>query len=1146
MSILDQWQDRWNFAVYNNEQRFQTQLVTKRRFFNNVINMPLKRIQNRMLRPDVPTTGFDAAAFSFVDDVFITSGAGQVIRSFVFAYGNNKDFRDIHNTSRALESFSMAVESFDTSPLSLGEEIAAGRSDVMYDLVNHSEEASDLLDKFVHGKLPQSPSNIAKLERHLHALAKVCDEKAEVMKAAQGVRKPEQRADETQERISDYIRDVIRADKITTAREAQILSGFVSALLVDAAKPIGTEAYVAQEDVFMQPKEAVKFSAFVAEQLKQRGFGTNTSLDNEEQLPFADLPEGALIKEERDAEGKVVSRRKASEAELLSLANALHSQLRKELGSKVETMLEFVDKNFDKVEQSIARSQEDPTPEAMPIWNRAPNPQAAQEHQADKWQEKRSLSPFKLLGEVDNTIRTSVRHMFRPEARHDSNKLFGRALAGVIVSYPVKIFNEAAKSFLRDGNGYEILKDGIKTGTLKGQLIDREDLKNNFQSNNFRSLTTPLASSVATVMSQELYHLPKGLALEAAGRADSVLNGALRSGHRHAPQVAGRMKALDGEHPALEALLQHPDYKDTIPAIMAKPGEERSEADYKLLGEYYRDLSDICISTAEEALSPYGVGITPEKIDGMDDVVARVLRRSVENVPDAMVALAFVESFLSVSAEKTSAMDYIDPRQILIKYNDMHRLGEFIDNQAKAAGLVMATCKKPGKGKPGELLEKNPKTGELEPVSPETLVRFANVVTAELKHYVNLDALLMAAKGKHKDEYIKPVEKKLFKLDKEEKQEEKTKDEIAKELTSPWQGKVSRKSKGLVGTIRDDIANPEVQHEIRKLHGRTLGESTSSCVSSIFSNSLQHNEGILSRAGIFSAIYGPIVYPIVYSKGLVWAKEAINETFLHKGAIAAEADITQSLVKGALKASGQIDTQLRDKLVYDNRLNADLMQLQGKDEFQDIPRISAKPRDLRTDKDNELMQRFCDEIGEKMIVSSTQIFTTQEGEGTRRSVSQVLETALEKPVTSLQDATITLGFLNSVIDKNVDTMKALRFVKPEDKTMSRGQLRELTDFMNDQAKLAGFAVHGVPVKGKNGNEFTILGNDETLKEGEMIQWNQQTKQYERPAPESIIRFTNVSVGKFRDLTEKRLKDKGVGSLVERYQREAKNEVFSRL
>lgn len=1148
MSILDQWQDRWNFAVYNNEQRFQTELVTKRRFFRAVVSLPLNRIQNKILRPDVPTSGFDAAAFRFVEDVFIGAGAGQLVRSFAFAYQNNKEFRDVHNASRVLEGLGMAVEAHDDAPQTLAEEIAAGRSGAMHDLVTHSGEASHMLEKFVHGELDITPTNVAALERHLHAIAHVCDEKSEMMQQMGKLRNVP--ADENS-KPADYIRDVMRADGIKTAREAQILSGFVSAVLVEAAAPLGTEIYVPREEEYMSPDAAVKFAAFVENQLDSRGMVPNVGLEKGEQRPFPDLPEGAMIKAVKDASGTVVGHEKITKRESLAFANSMHQQIKQELGPNLEAMLSYVDAHFDRVENAIARSKEDPTPLAYAAWpndgKEKPEPKKHLEN-PDKWQEK-GFAPFAMLSSAQRVLTTGARHLMRPEATHENKKLFGRAIAGQLVAYPVRIIDEALKSFLRPGKGYDMMKEATKTGEAHGELIDMQDLKQNLDSNTFKLLTSPLAASFGTVYSQELYHLPKGLAIEAAGRAGKVLNGAIRAGHKHAPQVGERMAKAGQTHPAVEAILRKPEYQGALQRVNATPPEKRSAKDYELLADYYRDLGNVCVSVAEEALSPFGVGVKPDKIEPMGDVVARVLRRRVDNVPDAMIAMAYVQNFLNVSAEKTSMMEYVDPREVLIKHRHMHKLGNFVDDQAKAAGLVPAKGDELPGIERGTLLQKG-KGGKWQEADGETLVRFANVVTNELKNFVDLDALLAATRGKLKEEYVDPLEDALFSnshfavagADKTV-----TEKQAPKELTESWQGRVKRKGKGVMENIRENLAHPEVKHEIRKLMGRSKGEAVSAFLPGIIYNSLQHDVPIRDRTGLASALYKTMVYPFVFSYGLVSGKESINEVFLRRRHIMNESDIAKGLMEAAITTAGTVDGKLKETLTESNQINEAMLHLEERPEFRDVPRVSAKPRDERTPQDEALMERFCAEIGDVMLDQSARIFGAL-GEGYQgESIEAVMERTLERPVDNLKDATITIGLMHSIIDHNASHLDVLTFIDPDEVVLDRKQLRELTEYMNDQAKAAGFAIHGVPVKGSNGEEFTLLGKDESLKEGELMQWNEKTNDYERAPAESIIRYANLAAAKFRHLAQDRLKaEEAPGSLAERYQRETKTEIFTRL
>lgn len=1168
MSVLDQWQDRWEFAAYNHEQRFQTALVTKRRLFNAIVNYPLTQIQNSLLRPDLverdPETGkkvrkieFDAAAWRFIDDVVIGAGGGQFARSFIFAYGNNKDFRDVHSASRALEGFGMSAEGYDDSPMTLSEEIKAGRSDAVYDLVNHSSDASNLLDQFVHGRLDISPSNVSKLQRHLQAMSKICEEKASIM-ADPDAREEMDDEGRGNDKASGYIRNVMRVDKITTPRQAQILSGFISALMVDAARPLGTEMYIPQADIYLPPEDAVKLSDFIDKQMEHRGFVPNISLTGDKERPFPDLPEGAMIREVRDeTTGKAIGHEKLTQAETMSFANALHGHVKRELGGKVENMLRFVDKNFGEIENAVSRSKEDPKPEPIPVWKTGESKERLpiEEKVKQVWEKGRGVNPFAVVEDAVRVAKTAVTHITRPEARYENSKLFGRAIAGQVVSYPVKVLDEALKSFLRKGKGLDKLIDASRTGVLEGSLFDKSDFQNNLKSSTFRLFTAPFAASIGTVASQELFHLPKGLAVEASSRAGSLLTGAIKAGHRHAPQVSARLEQMRGEHPSVKALLESDRYKKALPVIAAKKPEERSEKDYKLLASYYQEMSEICLSVAEEALSPYGVDVKPDKIESMDEVITRVLREPTDKMADAMTALAYVQTFVDISAEKTAAVEYVSPNQLLIDHKSLKKLGDFVDAQAKSAGLVPAKGDEGEDIQAGELLERNKKTGKLGPASEETLVRFSNVVTEELKKHVDIDNLLYAVKGKYSETYINKIEDSLFGpthfnlgegKDKAET-EQKNGGEVAKELTEKWQTKVKRNTSGNMKNIKDNIAHPEVQHEIRKLWGRSKGEAVSAFMPGLIYNSLQHNESIFSRAGLYSAAFKTAVYPIMYSKGLVAGKEAINETFLKRRHTINESNLAQSLIEGAVSTAGRVDPELRDTLVEANKVHADMMYLEKKDEFKDIPRIAAKPRMLRTDDDSALMQRFCNEMGDKIIDNSSRIFNALGQNEKGEAVEDVIERALEKPVDKLGDAVITLGFMHSMLEANTKNIDVLTFVKPEDKVLDRKQLRALSEFMNDQAANAGFALHGVPVEGKNGSEFTIMGQgDDTLKEGELLQWNDKSQSYERAPAEAIIRYANVVTEKFRGLAKDRIKDDGAEELAQKYKLNAKERIFKHL
>lgn len=1258
MSVLDYLKNltgeakaRASHTIHDPRARQQTQLVAGRRFWGAVVNYPLSRIQNDMLRPDLnrdPITGekikkieFDAAAWRFIDDVVIGATCGQLVRSYAFAYNNNKSFLDVHNASRKLEGFGMSAEAYDDAPRKLSDEIKAGRDHPLYDLVNHSSNAGELLDKFVHGQLEINPSNVAKLQRNLSAMAELCEEKAALREAYDSVRDPQAQA-EAEKRgdkndASGYIRDVVRLDKITTPRQAQILSGFVAALMVDAAKPLGTDMFVPQSDVFMEPADAVKLSEFVDLQMKARGFVPNVSL-NEDDRPFPDMPEGMMIKQEYNQRtGEAAGCRKLTQEETLSFSNAMHGYLKNELNGKIENMLRYVDMHFDEIEDSISRSQEDATPAPMPVWDKQATAGASIANIQDKirnvWAAGRSTSPTEMAKSTFTVAVAAVKHIIRPEARQESRKLFDRALASQISSYLPKVFEEGAKSFLRYSGGeytaeggkerrggynkidphlleekykHDIKKEwaeahedkknipaipdeelreriarrrtekGVRafaengkdyylepaslkgldalinatqTGKLEGNLFDKEAFHNNLKSNTFRLVTSPIATSVVTVAAKELYALPKGLAIDAAGRASSLLSGAIKAGHCHTPESVRHMEALQTSHPAVAAVMKKEMYRN-LPEIAAKPASKRSSEDYKILASYYTDLSEASLSMAKEVLEPYSIEIKSDKISSTDEAVTKVLRHSAENVPDAMLALAYVQAFLEISAEKTSSLDYVDPTELFIKHGDLRRFANFIDDQTKAAKLVVAEEGQIKGVEAGSLLERNEKTGELEPAREETLVRYANVIVDELKERVDIDNLLYAVKGKNSETYLNKIEEAVFapthfKVGNQDKKNPAADTEASSELVAKWQETVTRNGSSLRKNIRQNLVDPEVVHEIKKLKDRALGEAISAAGPGLIHNSLQHNEPIFSRSGIFGTVYRTALYPYLYSTAVVGIKEGINEAVLKRRHIINETGIAQSLIEGAIGTSGAIDPELRDKLIVTNQIHGDMLALEKKGEYKDIPRIVAKSPEARDESDHALMQQFCDEVGSKMIDNSARIFSALTDGKSGEAMEEVMERALQRPVNTLNDAVIALSFMHSMLEENAHNLEKLSFVSPDKVVLDRSALRKMSEFMNDQAANAGLAIHGVPVKDAIGSEFMALGDDDSLKEGELLQWNEKTQKHERASPETVMRYANVVTAKFRELAEKQIEKDSEG-LVGRYAQAAKDRVFKHL
>ncbi|MGB1540503.1 MAG: hypothetical protein ACPG80_06035, partial [Rickettsiales bacterium] len=276
-------------------------------------------------------------------------------------------------------------------------------------------------------------------------------------------------------------------------------------------------------------------------------------------------------------------------------------------------------------------------------------------------------------------------------------------------------------------------------------------------------------------------------------------------------------------------------------------------------------------------------------------------------------------------------------------------------------------------------------------------------------------------------------------------------------------------------------------------------------------------------------------------------KETFQEVFMRKRRVVNEANAAQGLAGGAVLTAGMLNRNMRTQIMDANQIDADLMQVQEKPEFRDIPRIAAKPQAERTEEDTQLMQRFVAEAGEKMVGNSASILSALGQKAERgESVETTLERVFAKPVDTMKDAVITLGFLHGIIEENADHLDVLTYISPDEKTLPRRQLKVLAEYMNEQASKAGFAIHGVPIIDKGGKEFALLGQGADLKEGELLQWNEKEQYYERATEQSIIRFANVAAAKFREVAKDRIENPGKQSLAERYQQRTKEDIFTRL
>lgn len=1223
--------ERWRIATQDTEQEYQRRLMEKRKGFGGLWYWYQSRKQNRDLMPDVQHKWFDGAAYKYVEDVFINASLAQTVRSAVWAYGHDRDYQSINFVARGLVGIGKVAEGYDNSPMTLAEEIEAARNSPLSALMNNADQASDMLDKFVHGQLEINPKTTRDLHQYLSGMAQICEEHAHVLFA-----KTQDSDDKKPEKgESDYIRDVLHRDMISSPRQAQILMGFVSAILVNASKPLGTEGFIPPNEIVMKPEKAVNLARFITDQMQHRNLVPNISLGKQDERPFLDLPAGAMIRAIRNEAGDIIQYQKISERELLEFSNIIKGQLTSILGNEYESALRFVDSNFEDIENAVASSKQKMALRPIPVWSiSAPRDVSSLPNSIKNiWQSKNSFSIFNLMDNVERTVKVALKYQLRPAALYEQAKLFRRAAITQVLSYPVKLTDDFIRATLRPGRGLDMflhgakeipgefiyekpdstdkrfgkdyfnkdnpegkkvfiaveakdpknIKKGEDTYTFTGKAFkdktyvkyvdkkkdesgavtekfkvvsedemrtQKDFMKRAVKNKALNSLHSIISSSLMTVSLMELIGVNKALTADKVEHASPVLTAAIKAGHQQVPALKNRVeKTMNGLHPTLAEVLTDDRYKNDIPRIMKSSPEERSVEDYQLMKQYYIDLSNVCLSMSEEALSPFGVHVSAQKVERLGEVITRVLREPVKNVPDAMIALSYIDSFMKVSTSKHTSIDFVNPYEILIQNKDLGKLGDFISNEMKKRDLKISTGKE-GSFAKGVLLEKDSQSGQYVIASGETIIDFANNVTNQLKAHVDLSSLLYAVKGDQKEQYLKTISKHLFKDHTFNVLSEKAEKKLPEsdgltEFTKPWEGKISRKQKGFIERCKENYRRPEALHERLKLLMRSLGETFVGLVSGLAMGNLVYGDKIAARHNVTSAFYKALIYPNLQSTALVAVQEGVNELLFGKNRIVTEADISGNLMQGAIKTAMSHDKNIRTRLMENAQVNANLLDITRKLEFKDIARIKGKPLEFRTEEDNKAMARFISQSSEKIVDMTTSIFQSL-GQGKQsESLQDIMERSLQKPVDNIEDAITALALAQGIIKSGADQIMIMAYINPEKRHLKRTAIDDISKYVNDQAALAGFAMHGVPVKGQNGNDFTVFGKGEDLQQGELLKFNHSTATYERASEADIIRFANVTMSKIKVYMSEEIK-KDSSAVVERYNQQAKQILFKNM
>jgi hypothetical protein len=322
----------------------------------------------------------------------------------------------------------------------------------------------------------------------------------------------------------------------------------------------------------------------------------------------------------------------------------------------------------------------------------------------------------------------------RPEAANEAKLLLGRMFFTRMLAFPSEILENITMGHTK-----------VDKETGKKQWVTPENLKSSV----WKLLSFPLVYSYGIVTAREMFMYPQKLTIDDANTAGNTLLAAIHTGVDLAPSLKHNIAHMSRSNPALVELEARPELQ-SVAYITSKPPELRTAQDDLLMQQFFKQAGDAVLDhSAQLFAASHG---EQDNDMPMGEHMQRVLRSPVSNVNDAVMALAFTQSLLHFNTKHIGVLRYLDPKEVVINTKGVGELASFIRLQAGAAGFTVQDGKlcHTGEGK------------DVAPLSDHELIRFANVVTAQLRKEVNVDKLAELAEGVAADQYLAHAQKQIF------------------------------------------------------------------------------------------------------------------------------------------------------------------------------------------------------------------------------------------------------------------------------------------------------------------------------------------------------------------------------------------------
>lgn len=628
--------DRIAFASRNDEQRYQLELHSSRRFANQAAGYFVRAKENSIFRGK-PMEKFDKeAAWRFADKWFFGAYMGQIARSMTLGYDQHQKWQTIQQGAEMLSLLADAAADHDPAG-SYAQQLQASVEAPTHALMQDGYKQSRLLKQFVNGEYAPTPDKALALSDYLKGMATLHSERA-------------------------ALADMQGAATASPFTQTQKDAFHAAGLLDHAGVPFSSEDYIKQDKTYLPAEKAHALAGAVLELAARQGITVLREADthgNGAARPMALVRAGQPL----------------SAQEVQQFHRQVMAAFEPERGALVQFAQDGVAE--DKLLERAGRAKAVPVQQRMVAWEKDAAPRSFAERAAHQV--------------------SAVKHyLSRPQIVHETWKIYNRAVSNQLLALPVNffeetlrygvstLFNKDANSRLgkRDESGAKALL-GLVSGRFEDGVTqgDKDFMLRNVKANIFRFVMQPIAGGHGeTYLKEAGYAFSKGEAVLAEDKAREALDGALAEAVKGLPDMGERLKAMGRAHPA-QLVLQAPEFAD-IPVLLQKPEAQTGVEDHRRLATFYERLSEANLAYAEEALAPLGASAdgTPPS---MAERFRKVLSEPVQTQADAAVALAFARSVLDICREHHALVEYVAPDKRLMDVKQASRLSHYIEAEAE-------------------------------------------------------------------------------------------------------------------------------------------------------------------------------------------------------------------------------------------------------------------------------------------------------------------------------------------------------------------------------------------------------------------------------------------------------------------------------